>query len=656
MVTAPRIRLVLCVVVLLSLGLPKAVAEQPERLRLDAVSHAHGESGGTTEYKIGQGFPYPPWDVGPLEGVSFDVLTAICEANAHMTCEVVVLPYEDCVVTDAEGNANVGPALASGEVDACMGWSITPERERLGAEFGHGYSSGSTPQLIARNGNTAFDTLGGEGSLAQAEVGFTTGFYNDEVCLSTAYSDFSAVIFPSDQAGIDAMVAALLQGDIDLVFWGSFNTVPDGARLVGEPIQTCGPAFGLLTYPPGTSRECRSDELRRDYNCGLALIRANGVLDQICSQSPHPGGDPVCLLEGPAPTVQCVADNLPQPTAAHGESGGTTEYKIGQGFPYPPWDVGPLEGVSFDVLTAICEANARMTCEVVVLPYEDCVVTDAEGNANVGPALASGEVDACMGWSITPERERLGAEFGHGYSSGSTPQLIARNGNTAFDTLGGEGSLAQAEVGFTTGFYNDEVCLSTAYSDFSAVIFPSDQAGIDAMVAALLQGDIDLVFWGSFNTVPDGARLVGEPIQTCGPAFGLLTYPPGTSRECRSDELRRDYNCGLALIRANGVLDQICSQSPHPGGDPVCLLEGPAPTVQCVANNLPQPTVTPTPTVRPPTPTVPPPTDTPAPSGSRQGCAIVAPVDGQIAWLLLLPAAVLLWLRRRQATDPPGPS
>ena len=65
---------------------------------------------------------------------------------------------------------------------------------RVCAEFGHGYSSGPTPQLIASNGNTAFDNLGAEGSLNQAEVGFLAGFFNDEACLSAHYGDFSAVI------------------------------------------------------------------------------------------------------------------------------------------------------------------------------------------------------------------------------------------------------------------------------------------------------------------------------------------------------------------------------------------------------------------------------------------------------------------------------
>ncbi len=268
----------------------------------------------TRAYKIAQAFPFPPWDVGPLEGVTIDVLRAICEANAPMKCRFEVLPSEDCFDTDGKGNLIVGPALASGQVDGCVSWFRTPAREQLGAEFGHGYSRGSTPQLIASDDNVAFDDLGAEGSLDAAEVAFFAGFFNDAACLGTRYTDFQAVLFSSDPVGREAMVGALLEGEIDLAFWDSLSTVPDGTHLVGVPIETCGPdKLGLAVYPPSKRRKHQSDGLRRDYNCGLALIRANGVLEDICNNSPHPGDDPACLLEGPPPTLQCISDNPPLP-------------------------------------------------------------------------------------------------------------------------------------------------------------------------------------------------------------------------------------------------------------------------------------------------------------------------------------------------------
>lgn len=268
----------------------------------------------TRVYKIAQVFPFPPWDVGPLEGVSIDVMTAICEANAPMKCQFEVPPAQDCFDTDDQGNPSVGLALASGQIDGCLTWFKTPARERLGAEFGHGYSRGSTPQLIASNGNTAFEMLGADGTLDQAVVGFLAGFFSDAACLGTHYDDFTTMIFPSDQAGLEETVAALIAKTIDLAFWGSLDTVPSDTHVVGEPIKTCGPEeLGLAVYPPSMRRKNHSDALRRDYNCGLALIRANGVLEQICTNSTHPGGDPACRLIGPPPTIQCLADNPKQP-------------------------------------------------------------------------------------------------------------------------------------------------------------------------------------------------------------------------------------------------------------------------------------------------------------------------------------------------------
>lgn len=289
--TASRMVGFLCVAVALSFCFQNATAE-------------------TRAYKIAQTFPFPPWDVGPMEGVSIEVLTAVCEANAPMKCQFKVLPARDCFDTDDKGNRVVGEALASGQVDGCLTWFNTTERRHLGAEFGHGYSSGSTPQLIASDNNDEFDNLGADGSLGQADVAFQDGFFNDPLCLSTSYSDFKPMSFGSDEAGEKAIVDALIDESIDLAFWASQGTLPTGTHFVGVPISVCGRDLGIALYPPSTSRKHKSDALRRDYNCGLALIRDNGVLEEICTNSPHPGGDPACLLdERPPPTLQCLADN-----------------------------------------------------------------------------------------------------------------------------------------------------------------------------------------------------------------------------------------------------------------------------------------------------------------------------------------------------------
>ena len=103
---------------------------------------------------------------------------------------------------------------------------------------------------------------------------------------------------------------AALGGSLALIFWDNLDTVPEGTHPVGEPIETCGPALSLVTYPPGQRTKWKSDSLRRDYNCGLALIRENGELERICDVWTEDGFNIACILEGPPPTVQCVEDIL----------------------------------------------------------------------------------------------------------------------------------------------------------------------------------------------------------------------------------------------------------------------------------------------------------------------------------------------------------
>lgn len=277
---------------------------------MPAVSAARDQHGHTRNYDIAQSYPYPPWDVGPLEGVSPEVMLAICEANRPMKCRLKPVLSEQCFDTDGDGNPVVGPGLTSGKYDGCLTWFRTDAREQLGAEFGHGYSEGATPQLIASETNHDFDLLGDGGSLGGVDVAFFAGFFSDQACLSSHYSDFNAIISPSDDESRDALVDDLINGVIDLIFWDNASNVPGGTRLVGVPIESCGPdEQGLAVYPPARGNGKKADELRRDWNCGLALIRLSGELQAICESSMYPGGDPACVLDGPPPTVQCLEEN-----------------------------------------------------------------------------------------------------------------------------------------------------------------------------------------------------------------------------------------------------------------------------------------------------------------------------------------------------------
>jgi hypothetical protein len=214
----------------------------------------------------------------------------------------------------------IGSALGTGAIDGCVAWYGTDERKRLGGEFTDGYSNGPQPELIAANGDTRYDGVGAGGGLEGARVGFFAGFFNDDDCLAGHYSDFTASFYSSEPSGRDEMLAALLGGDLDLAFWDSVATLPAGAHVVGEPVLDCGPLLSMMVFPPSTSRPHHSDAVRRDFNCGLALIRRSGKMAEICSNSTHPGGDPACVLEGPEPTLQCLVENPAAPAAGRRKS------------------------------------------------------------------------------------------------------------------------------------------------------------------------------------------------------------------------------------------------------------------------------------------------------------------------------------------------
>lgn len=89
-VTVSRVIRILCVGVVLCVSLGGGVEEKKDKEEKEKKE----KSPKTRVYKIAQAFPYPPWDVGPLEGVSIDVLTAICEVNAPMECQFTAVPSE----------------------------------------------------------------------------------------------------------------------------------------------------------------------------------------------------------------------------------------------------------------------------------------------------------------------------------------------------------------------------------------------------------------------------------------------------------------------------------------------------------------------------------------------------------------------------------
>jgi len=243
--------------------------------------------GGPGEFVIGLGDGYPPFDVGSLEGLNYDVLTAVCDANDDMDCDIQDAPYSDCFTTDDDGNAIIGAKLDDGTFDGCMGWYLTQARRDLGITFSEDYVAGMPTSLIALEATA--DITGTD--LGGASVGFISGYMVDQTCLDKHYSNYTAVVLDDTTA----VAAAVVDGTVLYAFWDSVlpDQLPEGTKLVGDEINDCtDEGLGLAAYGDN------AEDLVEAFNTGLDLLRDDGTLEQLCEESnpKHAPVDLVCNL------------------------------------------------------------------------------------------------------------------------------------------------------------------------------------------------------------------------------------------------------------------------------------------------------------------------------------------------------------------------
>jgi len=322
-----RSLLVVCSASALALlvALPVAVpADDSSRVR--EMTLGDGPNG----FKIGlEPGTFPPFTSGEFKGIDFEVLKAVCEANTQMRCRVQLREFSECSV-----DGGVGEALARGEVDGCVNWVETAPRIVQGFEFAEPYHTATPPQLIcvaAMDDASVCETApeitppdmndNGLLNLNFATVGFVSGFFAASACLNDEYDANTYTVFRVNGENpilTEADLADRLNaGEIDYGFWTRPTSLPAGTTLAGVGVPSCGSESSLLLYPPSKGRKHKSDELRRAWNCGLALVRHTpallaDLLEALEAELGRPPLDPdEFLQDGPFPTVQCLEGNEP---------------------------------------------------------------------------------------------------------------------------------------------------------------------------------------------------------------------------------------------------------------------------------------------------------------------------------------------------------
>ena len=321
-------RIVLCVFTILIMNQSDAVSSSRDRENeLNEINVGDGPR----HYKINtydSGFP--PWDIGTLDyeleqrnktgfaGAGLEILMRVCEANKAMKCSIIQDRYQRCLDVDSNNEQVIGDALKSGEFDGCHLWFQTAGRLGLGMEYSNGWSTGPRTTLIRSTiakaiGQKTVSKPDAQDSLIDldgAKVLFYKAFWTNESCLKKVYKNFSGETVPYGNA-----IPLLEDGKADYVFWFNDQALffPNTA-VVGEPILDCHiglpGSLGLSVFPSREDgKQSQADQLRRDYNCGLALIREE--IPALCESvlKAH-GRDPLCisLIDLPNPTARCLKD------------------------------------------------------------------------------------------------------------------------------------------------------------------------------------------------------------------------------------------------------------------------------------------------------------------------------------------------------------
>ena len=254
---------------------------------------------------------FPPFTSDEFKGIDYEILKAVCKTNRHMRCIVQLREFSECNTDEG-----VGTALEVGRVDGCINWMETPARTVQGFEFAEPYHLSPAPQLICEAGLHMCDTqaLLAEGEkidLNGATVGFISGYAAIPACLGDKYENFQELIITN----ISEVDDVGEWPSLDFVFWDMSTDIPDGTMAVGVEVPSCGNENSLLLYPPSNRRRFKSDKLRREWNCGLALVRHTPVVLEslLANLETELGRLPHDALEfkqdGPLPTVQCLVGN-----------------------------------------------------------------------------------------------------------------------------------------------------------------------------------------------------------------------------------------------------------------------------------------------------------------------------------------------------------
>ena len=215
--------------------------------------------------------------------------------------------------------------------------------------------------------------------------------------------------------------------------------------------------------------------------------------------------------------------------------------RIGSDTTFPPLETvdentGEIVGFDVDVVNAICE---RVNC------VPEFVTTAWDG---IFSALAQGEFDMVVsGVSITDERDKI-VDFSDPYLVVSQAILLnVSDEGLSIEDFQAEGRTLSAQTATTNAQLGEELVGRDKLSLFDT---------FGAAVLALQNGDVDGVIIDGTSAAAYEQQFAGELVVGI---TGLNSDPLGLVFQ-EGDGLVDAFNEGLAMIRADGTLDELVAE------------------------------------------------------------------------------------------------
>ena len=215
--------------------------------------------------------PYPPFTspdaAGNWVGWEIDIINAVCDA-AEMTCEITPTAWDGII-----------PALLSGRIDAIMAsMSITADRLQT-IDFSDPYYNTPTV-IVAQNGVEMEPTPEGlAGMILGVQVStihqtYAQQYFEGETELRTYQTQ--------DEANQDLAAGRIDAVQADSLAMDDFLNSDAGAccHLVGAVAHD----EAILGSGVGVGLRKGEDELREQFNAGIAAILEDGTYDEITSR------------------------------------------------------------------------------------------------------------------------------------------------------------------------------------------------------------------------------------------------------------------------------------------------------------------------------------------------------------------------------------